>query len=130
VTSRRPDTTATAATAANAATTAAARREAAIVTLTGLTTWLGDTGLAAATALPGLLAELDQHTAAVVDALCGGGRPLGPVALAGYASGVSDAATDLGWEVPDLDRLDWSCAEWAVVRLVAVCGIARTAGYV
>lgn len=121
MTSRRPETTANA--------TAAAHRESALTTLAGLTRWLGDTGLAATTALPGLLAELDQHTAAVIDALCAGGRSLGPVALAGYASGVCDAAVDHGWEVPDLDQLDWSRADWAVVRLVAVCGLARAAGY-
>jgi Family of unknown function (DUF6401) len=110
-------------------TTAAARREAAQVTLTGLMTRLGETGLAAAAGLPGLLAEVDQHAAAVIEALCGDGRPLGPVALAGYAAGVRDAATERGWQVPAGERLAWSRADWPAVRLIAVCDIARAAGY-
>ena len=86
---------------------------------------LGEAGLAAAAALPGLLAELDQHAAAVVSALCGDGRPLAPLTLAGYAEGVHDAATLRGWRAPDASRLDWTRADWAVLRLVAVCGLAR-----
>ncbi|GIJ50203.1 hypothetical protein Val02_70890 [Virgisporangium aliadipatigenens] len=109
--------------------TAAARREAAKATLSGLMTWLGDAGLDAASRLPGLLAEVDQHVAAVLEALCGQGHSLGPVALAGYAAGVRDAATEQGWSVPDTRRLAWSHADWPTVRLLAVASIARTAAY-
>jgi hypothetical protein len=109
---------------------AAHRRHAtANATLAGLMTWFGDTGLAVARVVPGLLAELDQHVAAIVEALCTGGHQLGPIALAGYARGVRDAAIERGWELPALDQLDWSRADWAVLRLVAVCGLARSAGY-
>jgi hypothetical protein len=86
---------------------------------------LGEAGLAAAAALPGLLAELDQHATAVLDALCRDGRPPAPFALAGYAEGVRDAATARGWSAPDGSLLDWTRADWAVLRLVAVCGLAR-----
>jgi hypothetical protein len=90
---------------------------------------LGEAGLAAAAALPGVLAELDQHAAAVLDALCSDGRPDGrppaPFALAGYAEGVRDAAIARGWSAPDGSLLDWTRADWAVLRLVAVCGLAR-----
>jgi hypothetical protein len=86
---------------------------------------LGEAGLAAAAALPGLLAQLDQHAAAVLDALCRDGRPLAPLTLAGYAQGVRDAAVARGWRAPDASGLDWTRADWAVLRLVAVCGLAR-----
>ena len=86
---------------------------------------LGEAGLAAAAALPGLLAELDQHATAVLTALCGDGEPLAPHTLAGYAEGVHDAATLRGWRAPDARGLDWTRADWAVLRLVAICGLAR-----
>jgi hypothetical protein len=109
--------------------TAADRREAARATLTGLMTWLGESGLAAASALPGLLAEVDQHVAAVIETLCRDGRPLGPIALAGYAGGVRDAATEQGWRAPIVNAPDWARADWATVRLVAVAAIARATNY-
>jgi len=109
---------------------AAARRSAAESALSGLMTWLGSAGAAAAAAIPGLLAELDQHRAAVIDALCVDGRPLGPIGLAGYAAGVQDAAVTDGWQLPAPGAdLDWSRAQWPVVRLVAVCSLARESGY-
>ena len=110
--------------------TTSARRAAARATLSGLMAGLGDAGLDAASQLPGLLAEIDQHVAAVVEALCGQGHALGPVALAGYAAGVHDAATEQGWRVPDSQRLEWARADWPTVRLLAVASIARAASYV
>lgn len=108
---------------------AATRPASAHATLAGMMTALGADGLVAAAALPGLLAEIDQHTAAVIAALCDSGHPLGPVALAGYACGVRDTVTERGWQAPDPRLLDWSRADWATVRLVAVCHIARMADY-
>jgi hypothetical protein len=90
---------------------------------------VGDAGLDAASRLPGLLAEIDQHAAAVIEALCGQGHALGPVALAGYAAGVFDAAAEQGWRVPDTERLEWSRADWPTVRLLAVASISRAALY-
>jgi hypothetical protein len=86
---------------------------------------LGEAGLAAAAALPGLLAQIDQHATAVLDALCRDGRPLAPLTLAGYAEGVCDAATERGWRAPDAGGVDWTRPDWAVLRLVAICGLAR-----
>jgi len=87
---------------------------------------LGEAGLAAATALPGLLAELDQHAAAVLDALGRDGSPPAPQTLARYAEGVYDAATGRGWRAPEAGRLDWARADWAVLRLVAITRLARS----
>lgn len=80
---------------------------------------LGEVGLAAAAVLPGLLAELDQHVTAVREALGRDGRPPATLALAGYAEGVRDAAAARGWRAPDPHTLDWTRADWAVLRLVA-----------
>ena len=96
--------------------------------IASLTARLGEAGLAAAAALPGLLAELDRHAAAVQDALCRDGRPLAPAILARYAEGVHDAASQRGWRAPDPRALDWTRADWAVLRLVAIFGLFRDLG--
>jgi hypothetical protein len=99
-------------------------------TLTGLMTWLGDAGLAASAQVPGLQAEVDQHAAAVRDAL-GDPEPCpDAVSLAGYASGVRDAASDAGWLMPDLDQVEWSTVDWPTLRLLGVCALARSHQYV
>lgn len=85
---------------------------------------LGTPGLAAAATRPGLLAEVDQHAAALRDLLGDGVRPPSPIALAGYAEGLRDTAADLGWQVPTADGADWARAPWLLVRLVAVCQLA------
>src|SRR5439155_1922011 len=94
--------------------TAAAR-----ATLADLARHVGTAGLAAAARLPGLLAEVDQHAAAVRDRLTDGTRGPGPVALAGYADGLRETAATLGWHVPG--EVDWARAPWLLVRLLAVC---------
>lgn len=85
----------------------------------------GDTGLAVAEVAPGLSAAVDQHAAAVRDGLVRGDRPLTPVALAGYARGVREAAAAYGWRVP-LGPVDWTRADWVLTRLLAVCALSRT----
>lgn len=92
--------------------------------------WLGDAGLAAFVDVPGLLAEVDQHAAAVRDSLGDPAEGLGPVSLAAYASGVRDAAGVSGWQIPVLDGLDWSSVDWPTLRLLSVCTLARAQGYV
>ncbi|WP_405095382.1 DUF6401 family natural product biosynthesis protein [Micromonospora sp. NBC_01412] len=92
--------------------------------LARLTVAIGTAGLAAAAARPGLLAEIDQHAAAVRDSLGGDRRPLSPAALAGYAEGVRDAAREHGWQPPTRST-DWSEADWPLARLLAVCALAR-----
>ncbi|MEV7226049.1 DUF6401 family natural product biosynthesis protein [Polymorphospora sp. NPDC051019] len=88
---------------------------------------VGVAGLAAAAAHPRLLASVDQHAAAVRDSLLGDRRPLTPVALAGYAEGVRDAALQHGWRLPQ-GPVDWSAGpDWVLTRLLAVCALARAA---
>lgn len=65
---------------------------------------------------PGLLAEVDQHAAAVRDILILGNGGLGPVELAGYANGVEDVARERGWRPGGHD--------WVSLRLAGVCLLA------
>ncbi|WP_203454335.1 DUF6401 family natural product biosynthesis protein [Jiangella aurantiaca] len=69
---------------------------------------------------PGLLAEVDQHAAAVRDILILGDHGLGPVELADYARGVEDVARDRGWRPGGHD--------WVTLRLAGVCLLAMTDG--
>jgi hypothetical protein len=106
----------------------AARLRAASEHLRQLASRLGRAGLAAASSRPGLLAALDQHRAAVRDTLGDGWRVPTAAALAGYAAGVRDWATEHRWVVPTVDEIDWANASWPVLRLVAVCDLAGDAG--
>lgn len=84
--------------------------------LSELATVIGRPGGAAIAARPDLLARVDQHAAAIRDSL--GGALLDPVALAGYAAAIRDAAREAG------DPLeDWSRPSWAMLRLLAVCSL-------
>ncbi|PZF80489.1 DUF6401 family natural product biosynthesis protein [Jiangella anatolica] len=69
---------------------------------------------------PGLLAEVDQHAAAVRDILVVTGHGLGPVELADYARGVEDVARERGWRHGDDD--------WVSLRLAGVCLLAMADG--
>ena len=94
---------------------------------------VGVDGLTAALADPGLLAQVDQHAAAVRDALAGAGRELDAAGLASYAKSILAAATRMGRVVPapgeaHVSGAAWHAAEWHLVRLVAVCSIAEAAG--
>jgi len=105
------------------------RQTAARSTLNGLMTWLGEAGLAATATSDGLLAAVDQHSAAIRDAL--GDPEHGPsaISLAGYATGVRDALIEAEWQLPPMNEVDWSQAEWPTVRLIAICAMARAYGY-
>jgi hypothetical protein len=91
---------------------------------------IGRAGLVAAAAIPGLGATVDQHAAAVRDILTTGiessAAVAGSVLLAGYAQGVLDHLRESGipLRVPE-DLLGWLRADWAGMRLVAVCALAR-----
>ncbi|MGX6603842.1 DUF6401 family natural product biosynthesis protein [Micromonosporaceae bacterium Da 78-11] len=94
---------------------------------------VGVDGLAAAFADPGLLAQVDQHAAAVRDALAGAGRDADAEGLAAYAKSIAAAATRVGRAIPAPGAAPTSCAawhsgEWHLLRLVAVCMIAESAG--
>jgi hypothetical protein len=93
-------------------------------------TALGTAGLTAADGLPGLLAAVDQHAAAIRDAVGDGQRALGPVSLAGYAEGLIRAATRAGWQLPTGSTVDWPYADWRVLRLLAICAMAAEGHYV
>ncbi|MGC4807244.1 DUF6401 family natural product biosynthesis protein [Micromonospora sp. DT233] len=99
--------------------------ESANAVLAALAASIGATGLAAAAARPALLAEVDQHAAAVRDSLGGDRRPLSRAALAGYAEGARDAAREHGWQSP-AGPVDWSEPDWLLTRLLAVCALARS----
>lgn len=95
------------------------------VCLDELTASVGVTGLRASTESAALLAEIDQHAAAVRDSLSADARPLTAVILAAYAEGVRDAAFKHGWTAPT-SEIDWSEPDWVLRRLLAVCLIALT----
>jgi Family of unknown function (DUF6401) len=84
---------------------------------------VGDSGLAVASAAPGLMAAVDQHAAAIRDSLFGDMRPLTEIALAGYAHGIREAAHDHGWRAPERP-VDWTRADWVLTRLLGVCALA------
>lgn len=104
-----------------------AARRSAYASLGELHALLGAAGLPAATATPGLLAEVDQHRAAIRDRLLLDLRPLNAVTLARYADGVLDAAVESGWQPPTAGPdTDWSRVDWVTVRLLAICHLAAT----
>ena len=94
---------------------------------------VGVDGLTAALAHPGLLAQVDQHAAAVRDALAAAGRPVDAPGLAAYARSITAAAERMGRPVPDAGHAyssgaAWLRAEWHLMRLVGVCLVAEAAG--
>ncbi|BCJ56359.1 hypothetical protein Asp14428_78340 [Actinoplanes sp. NBRC 14428] len=94
---------------------------------------VGVDGLAAALGDAGLLAQVDQHAAAVRDALHHAGREVDAEGLAAYAKSVAAAAQRMGRPLPQpghayLSGSAWLAAEWHLMRLVAVCMIAESAG--
>ncbi|WP_433611191.1 DUF6401 family natural product biosynthesis protein [Dactylosporangium sp. CA-139114] len=108
----------------------ATRRSVARSTLNGLMIWLGEAGLAAARESAGLQATIDQHAAAVRDALGDPEHGPGAVPLAGYATGVRDALIEAQWQLPPTSELDWPALEWPALRLIAICALARAGGFV
>jgi len=88
---------------------------------------VGVDGLVAALRTPGLLAEIDQHAAAVRDAVAAAGREVDALSLAGYARSVAAAAHRTGRSI-DGRTADWTRAGWHLLRLTAVCAIADEVG--
>ncbi|GLY00073.1 MULTISPECIES: DUF6401 family natural product biosynthesis protein [Actinoplanes] len=91
---------------------------------------VGVDGLAAAFAEPALLARIDQHAAAVRDALGAAGRAVDAEGLAAYARSIVAGAVRMGRPVPSAgaapaSRSSWGRADWTLLRLVAVCLIAE-----
>ena len=93
---------------------------AARASLEHLMAWVGVDGLVAAINSPGLRAAVDQHAAAVRDAV---GDVLDVIALADYARVVHATAIRAGQAPPDTARLDWTRAPAYLLRLLAVCAL-------
>ncbi|MFI5935522.1 DUF6401 family natural product biosynthesis protein [Actinoplanes sp. NPDC051494] len=94
---------------------------------------VGVDGLAAALGDAGLLAQVDQHAAAVRDALHQAGREVDAEGLAAYATSIVAAAKRMNRPIPEpgdayVSGTAWLAAEWHMMRLVAVCLIAESAG--
>lgn len=101
-------------------------------TLAHLQDRIGSPGLAAAAGVPGLVAVVDQHAAAVRDILSygvdleGTATAVGVVLLAGYARGLVDQARELGWRFGAPGPPEgWARADWVTTRLLAICDLAR-----
>jgi hypothetical protein len=89
---------------------------------------IATSGVTAMRADAALLADVDQHAAAVRDALTEVSGRVSAVGLAAYADGVADTAAGNGWQLPaDPDGLEWSAPAWPLVRLLAVCVVAEAA---
>ncbi len=100
-------------------------------TLSRLHEQIGVAGLAAAAAIPGLSAIVDQHSAAVRDILVAGvegsAAVAGAVLLAGYARGLLDEAKSKGWAFrAPVDPSGWGTSDWTTARLVGVCSLAAS----
>ena len=113
--------------------TASASADVARTLLDEMMARVGVDGLAAALGDAGLLAQVDQHAAAIRDALANAGRAVDVEGLAAYAKSVAAAADRMGRPVPQpghayISGPAWLAAEWHLLRLVAVCLIAETAG--
>jgi Family of unknown function (DUF6401) len=90
---------------------------------------VGVDGLIAAYTDPAVLALIDQHAAAVRDALAASGRPADADGLASYARSITFAARRSGRPVPAAGAAPrtpaaWLTADWHLLRLVAVCALA------
>jgi hypothetical protein len=94
---------------------------------------VGVDGLIAAMADPAVLAQVDQHAAAVRDALAAAGRRPDAAGLAAYAKSIAFAARRAGNPLPSpggspICTPGWMAADWHHMRLVAVCAIADANG--
>ena len=93
---------------------------------------LGGAGLAAAAAVPGLAAAVDQHAAAAQDATTIGlettATVTGLLLLAAYAHGVLTEARAHGWRPPAPGPWAWSAADWTSLRLTAICMLSAHPG--
>jgi hypothetical protein len=83
---------------------------------------VGVDGLVEALSTPGLLAQVDQHAAAVRESIRAAEKPVGPAALASYARSVLAVHQRCGRDLPS--AVDWTTPGWTVLRLLAVCSMA------
>ncbi|KUP96602.1 DUF6401 family natural product biosynthesis protein [Thermobifida cellulosilytica] len=92
--------------------------------LAQLTHAFDSVGLREEPSVPGLLAQVDQHVAAVRDALADSGVPLSRRSLAQYLRGFLDGCRERGWHSTEVDY------DWETLRLLAICRLAREEGFV
>jgi hypothetical protein len=90
---------------------------------------VGVDGLISALRDPAVLAQVDQHAAAVRDALSDAGRRADAAGLAAYAKSIAFAAKRAGRPLPSpgeapTSDAGWLSADWHRLRLVAVCAMA------
>ncbi|MEU8239850.1 DUF6401 family natural product biosynthesis protein [Actinoplanes missouriensis] len=90
---------------------------------------IGVDGLAAAFASPALLARVDQHAAAVRDALADADREVDADGLSAYARSIAAGVARTGRTLPapgeaPVSAAVWLDAEWSLLRLLGVCLIA------
>lgn len=86
--------------------------------LHGLILDIGEAGVAKMADDPGLAAEVDQHAAAVRDVIAKSGGEVHEAALLEYLHGFADTAFEQGWWPGDE-------YDWQLVRIIAVCSLAR-----
>jgi hypothetical protein len=92
------------------------------------TVWDGvaESGTTAAAADPDLRAAVARHETEIRAWLRGQGLAVTRQSIAGYAAVLLAAASRCGRRLPtDPQRYDWGDAEWYIVRLVALCAMAR-----
>jgi hypothetical protein len=94
---------------------------------------VGVDGLTAAFTEPALLARLDQHAAAIREALRGAGRIADADGLASYARSIAAGTIRAGRPLPEpgfapMSGAEWLAAGFPLLRLVAVCLIAESEG--
>jgi hypothetical protein len=88
---------------------------------------VGVDGLVEALKAPALLAEVDQHAAAVRNSIEAGDKHVDATSLAAYARSVLAVHQRHGRPAPTPHTVDWNRPDWTVLRLVAVCAMADDA---
>lgn len=94
--------------------------------LTRVMNELGREVLGGMTISPGLTAAIDQHAAAVRDAVSGRGGRVDREVLVDYLLGILDSTYGGEWADTQF-QLGYS---WPTLRMAAVCWLARQQGYV
>ncbi|MDA8369599.1 MAG: DUF6401 family natural product biosynthesis protein [Nocardiopsaceae bacterium] len=73
---------------------------------------------------PWLIAELDQHAAAVRDSIAAEGAQITRRSLTSYLRGFMDGCRERGWHSSSADY------DWETLRVLAVCRLAKEYGFV
>lgn len=90
---------------------------------------VGIDGLVAALRNPGVLAAVDQQAAAIRETIRAAGRSVDMFSLASYARSILASIHRCGYAMPDAASVDWTRADGTLLRLVAVCMLAESGGW-